>query len=1313
MSLTTIDGLAFATTLLVGVAMVESTIEKSRKRALSHREYLDNLRQPSASTIRHIAAIQRHNEAEIDAKYHAIDEHEAATRIQQAYRGFRDRRQLEGKTLDPSARWAEAIRELRFRATTTARQPSNSGRPTTPTDKARANWRKIEEVARHAAGDDCSPPRPTDVQTPSLMGSSKRQPTDPMFLDQRYFLEMVDRKHRYGANLQVYHEAWQRSITKQNFFEWLDHGEGRHIILAGCSREKLDSERIRYLSREERRDYEVDVDETGKLRWQKSGELVTTSEDYQDSARGIVARGSPEADQVLPRTEDEDTDEDDDDGPTDSPLDPESQGIAIAPQQAKKHRKFGRGFRVSPATILNQLLRAAVKPGTWIYVADTVGRLYVGIKSSGQFQHASFLAGARISSAGLIGIEKGQLVYLSPLSGHYRPTTKSFKAFIDSLKHRGADLSLLKVSHAYQILLSMEYYGKSKNGLQKVVHHQHRADRKSSGSRTSSTSNIETSIRSHHLHKSLAMWLLSVDGDLFAGKRIWLRPGTEFLLARTSGRNEGSHVRYIDEKSVSRQHLLIKIGSANGDDATQLHKRTSVELTDNSKTGTTLNDERFGKTSKMVEGKENRIKVGRYAHTFHLEWYTVALTCTSLGTKTQDPLSIYKQQLDRTDVKLLQVYVSNETTHVVAKKRNVPFVLQGLIQGRRIVAYSWLDALEAALKRREGSDENGEDYKSLLEQDFDANWPSEDEHFVPIHREPVPRPPEYLKPNPARTEVFSDLVFIFLSQAKYEDLLPVVTSGGGKAVLRNVVIGESTGDDLVDFVKEVAGKKDDTDFRLSQQTGPGGVVVTRMSENDTWTKEFMQSVDEELEQESIVLNEFLDAILMADASGLRRPLMRPAKAVQSSEQRPASRQDQPMEDIVEQPRPVEPATQPEQEVSETTEPPAEPPTTTKKKWNRRVITKSRFQGFDDFDTSQFAEAPPPAFSMREASQVASVQGMEADPSQPEQTEQTQQTQRSSLKRPAATQEAEEEPEDFVAGMLTGQAALKRRKTEAAAKGEKNSFAKSFVEADRLATEKEVRKKKDEKQMNVKAALAKSRKEEEERRRQDEEALREQLEGVDLSELNDLAQIEEMDVPVREHLPPRRAVQGEASGRWDPAWNGRKNFKRFRPQGQQRDGPRPRQVIVPLEEVSLQSNSMGSDYWLDNSTVKAGPARGSSKSQSKSQSQSVRGGRSQAGGDEEEIRFQRRVQKSLEEDVEQTEDTADAIAGTARDDGLRALQEQSQTLGTDTQRKAAGKRPAAAQGGPPAKKAKQMRMPTQAAPVVDEEDDGLKFKRRRR
>ena len=473
MALTTLDGLAFAATLLMGVGMAETASEKSRKRSVSHRgsvnhqAYLETLRQPTSSTIQHISAIQKHNEAAIDAKYHdpPTTEAEAATRIQQAYRGFRDRRQLEGKTLDPSARWAEALRELRYReATTQSRQALRERRPSTPTERARANWLKVGAIAEHAAGEDCSPPRPINGTPSGLSSEDAHQTANPMFLDLRYFLEMVDTKHRYGTNLQVYHEKWQRSITKQNFFQWLDHGEGRRLDLAGCSREKLDKERIRYLSREERRDYEVTVDEEGKLRWSKTGELITTSSEYQDSAHGIVAKGSAGP---VPEMQSADGASDEDSDSLSETETPEP--TAAAPQESKKRRPK-RHLRVSPATILNHLLRASVKPGTWIYVADTVGRLYVGIKTSGAFQHASFLAGARISSAGLIGIERGQLVYLSPLSGHYRPTTKSFKAFIDSLKRQEVDLSKLRVSGAYRVLVSIEVYGRTKKGLGKAMH---------------------------------------------------------------------------------------------------------------------------------------------------------------------------------------------------------------------------------------------------------------------------------------------------------------------------------------------------------------------------------------------------------------------------------------------------------------------------------------------------------------------------------------------------------------------------------------------------------------------------------------------------------------------------------------------------------------------------------------------------------------------------------------------------------------------------------------------------------------------------
>lgn len=42
-------------------------------------------------------------------------------------------------------------------------------------------------------------------------------------MDMQYFLELVDLKHRYGANLKVYHDHWQKESTQENFFYWWVH----------------------------------------------------------------------------------------------------------------------------------------------------------------------------------------------------------------------------------------------------------------------------------------------------------------------------------------------------------------------------------------------------------------------------------------------------------------------------------------------------------------------------------------------------------------------------------------------------------------------------------------------------------------------------------------------------------------------------------------------------------------------------------------------------------------------------------------------------------------------------------------------------------------------------------------------------------------------------------------------------------------------------------------------------------------------------------------------------------------------------------
>jgi hypothetical protein len=123
---------------------------------------------------------------------------------------------------------------------------------------------------------------------------------------------------------------------------------------------------------------------------------------------------------------------------------------------------------------MDELLKKTVRPNTWIFVADTSFRLYVGIKQSGVFQHSSFLNGARITAAGLIEIEDGKLRKLSPLSGHYRPPTKNFRQFVKSLRETGVDMSHVSISRSYVILLGLEAYVNTRKKIKKGIQHLHR-----------------------------------------------------------------------------------------------------------------------------------------------------------------------------------------------------------------------------------------------------------------------------------------------------------------------------------------------------------------------------------------------------------------------------------------------------------------------------------------------------------------------------------------------------------------------------------------------------------------------------------------------------------------------------------------------------------------------------------------------------------------------------------------------------------------------------------------------------------------------
>lgn len=258
-----------------------------------------------------------------------------------------------------------------------------------------------------------------------------------------------------------YHQEWKKSDTHENYFYWLDYGDGKTLDLEDRPRERLDRERVRYLSREERLKYSVKIDRQGRFCWAKDNAPITTSPEFKDSINGIV----PVHDQtpswrevttgVAPEPDPSSEDSDSISGISTGGQEDSSKYTNQELHDAKGLAKLNH---MSVDALMNNLMRKTTKKNTWIFVADTSFRLYLGIKQSGAFQHSSFLHGARVSAAGLIKIKRGQIRKLSPLSGHYAPPVKNFREFVKSLKEAGADMSHCNISRSYAVLLGLEGY---------------------------------------------------------------------------------------------------------------------------------------------------------------------------------------------------------------------------------------------------------------------------------------------------------------------------------------------------------------------------------------------------------------------------------------------------------------------------------------------------------------------------------------------------------------------------------------------------------------------------------------------------------------------------------------------------------------------------------------------------------------------------------------------------------------------------------------------------------------------------------------
>ncbi|KAK3904565.1 hypothetical protein C8A05DRAFT_13545 [Staphylotrichum tortipilum] len=686
------------------------------------------------------------------------------------------------------------------------------------------------------------------------------------------------------------------------------------------------------------------------------------------------------------------------------------------------------------------------------------------------------------------------------------------------------------------------------------------------------------------------MWLL--ESDLFEGRKLWLRPGKLYLFGRTAA--EPGQLA-ISDKTISRKHITIQVDDVTEGGGRNLRSRSTVTVEDlDSKKGTLLNGVQIRGQKKTLADDVNEVKLGMCPKLVRIRWHPVVLSFSFTAKELRaDPWTRLRDSLEQLDIKYSAEY-EKDTTHVVSKKRNTSKGLQALINGKYIVTDSFIRAIVDAATLQEEAEEGT---SSALEEDFVASWPNALDHLPPRGEEPVERPGEAYAPDDQRQEVFDGYTFVFYERKQYENLFPAITAGKGKALLKAVVPRETDVNDFIRYVKGVAGEKGLGSFEDGSE-GKGVVVVryTPKSEDYEWFAQFLTSFAQRLDHRPIDQREFLEAILDCNASMLRRPLeeaSQPASAITPNQEATPDMGDRMDLD------------QPGQTVEE----PAVEQTSAPAPRRGRRAGRSRFRGFDFDDAEEPAkEEPvedPPPVEIPEPPQVSAASQDSLFVSQhqqstftPEEPVRESRLARRTGRKRALSPLPEHDTSALMDEIAPTAAAAKRRRIASGEDPVPLALEPEPEPAPQPDENEEIipdsPEKKPKRGQGAKGKGKKIKQEDdilELARRQREQAeaqaaaKRRELEelpddGIDYAAIRALHIIEECEV----HFPgaganSRSRDQDIADGRWDPRWNGRKNFKRFRKQGEASGRPVPR-IIIGLEEVRPKEYGIGDDYWLE-------------------------------------------------------------------------------------------------------------------------------------
>ncbi|KAK4031828.1 hypothetical protein C8A01DRAFT_51226 [Parachaetomium inaequale] len=589
------------------------------------------------------------------------------------------------------------------------------------------------------------------------------------------------------------------------------------------------------------------------------------------------------------------------------------------------------------------------------------------------------------------------------------------------------------------------------------------------------------------------MWLL--ESDLFDGA------SELYLFGRTAA--EPGQLA-ISDKTISRKYITIQVDNVAEGGGRNLCSRSTVTIEDlDSKKGTLVNGEQIRGQKKTLSEDENEVKLGMC-----LKLVRFSFTAKELRA---DPWTRLRDTLEQLDIKYSADYPS-ETTHTF---------IHYIVEAATVLD----DAVDGA--------------PSALEDNFEASWPNALDHLPPRSEEPGDQLPEAYALDDRKQEVFDGYTFVFYEKKQYENLFPAITSGKGKALLKEVVARETDIDDFIPYVKGVAGEKGLGSFEDGSE-GKGVVV-------------FLASFAQRLDYRPIDQREFLEAILAGNASMLRRPLeeaSQPVSAMPQGDDRMDIDRHQAPEEQEFAPAP--------------------------RAGRGRRAGRRRFQGFD------FDDAEEPA---TETLLVETPPYREPSFPPEEEVPETRPVGRTSRKR-AHSPPPEHDTLALMAAIAPTAVVAKRRHIESGQPAvppplEPEPEPEPTPQPDEDAARGKGKKIKVEDDI-----LGLTR-----RQREEAEALaaakRKELEelpddGIDYAAIRALHIVVEFEVrvPAAGTGHARSREQDIADGRWDPRWNGRKNFKRFRAQGEQAGRRAAPRIIISLEEVKPKEYGIGDDYWLE-------------------------------------------------------------------------------------------------------------------------------------